>query len=154
MVENGYPRKFTQKAISRQLKRGAVNAKRADSKDKGTTFEEPEASVPKIQTVRIPFVDGLSQEVRRLARKADVRCAFYQPDTLRHLYQAKDRLPAETKTHAVYSVKCKTCDMEYVGETQRALKVRKKNTKTPFVLDKLKSQRWRNMYTVRNRRMI
>ena len=154
MVENGYPRKFTQKAISRQLKRGAVNAKRADSKDKGTTFEEPEASVPKIQTVRIPFVDGLSQEVRRLARKADVRCAFYQPDTLRHLYQAKDRLPTETKTHAVYSVKCKTCDMEYVGETQRALKVRKKNTKTPFVLDKLKSQRWRNMYTVRNRRMI
>ena len=49
MVENGYPRKFTQKAISRQLKRGAVNAKRADFKDKGTTFEEPEASVPKIQ---------------------------------------------------------------------------------------------------------
>ena len=90
MVENGYPRKFTQKAISRQLKRGAVNAKRADSKDKGTTFEEPEASVPKIQTIRIPFVDGLSQEVRRLARKADVRCVFYQPDTLRHLYQAKD----------------------------------------------------------------
>ena len=154
MVENGYPRKFTQKAISRQLKRGAVNAKRADSKDKGTTFEEPEASVQKIQTVRIPFVDGLSQEVRRLARKADVRCAFYQPDTLRHLYQAKDRLPAETKTHAVFSVKCKTCDMEYVGETQRALKVRKKEHENAIVLDKLKSQRWRNMYTVRKRRMI
>ena len=47
MVENGYSRKFTQKAISWQLKRDAVNAKRTDSKYKETTFEEPEAPVPK-----------------------------------------------------------------------------------------------------------
>ena len=27
-------------------------------------------------------------------------------------------------THAVYSVTCKTCNAEYIGETQRALRVR------------------------------
>ena len=35
-------------------------------------------------------------------------------------------LPKELSTHVVYSVKCKTCKDEYVGETKRALSVRKK----------------------------
>ena len=32
----------------------------------------------------------------------------------------------ESSTHVVYFVKCKTCKDEYVGETKRALSVRKK----------------------------
>ena len=43
------------------------------------------------------------------------------------LYCAKDPLPKEASTHVVYSVKCKTCKDEYVGETKRALSVRKKD---------------------------
>ena len=35
-------------------------------------------------------------------------------------------LPTDSITSAVYSVKCKTCSGEYVGETFRALRVRKK----------------------------
>ena len=54
-----------------------------------------------------------------------VRCAFYTPNTLSSLYNAKDPLPRGSVTHAVYSVKCKTCD-EYVGETRRAVDVRRK----------------------------
>ena len=46
------------------------------------------------------------------------------PITLRSLYQAKDALPSEAMTHTVYSVTCKTCNAEYIGETQRALRVR------------------------------
>ena len=67
------------------------------------------------QLMRIPFIDGLSQEVRRVARTAGVRCAFYTPITLGSLYNAKDPLPRGSVTHAVHSVKCKTCDDEYVG---------------------------------------
>ena len=43
--------------------------------------------------------------------------------TLRSLFQAKDALPSEATTHAVYLFTCKTCSAEYIGETQRALRV-------------------------------
>ena len=46
--------------------------------------------------------------------------------TLRGLYSAKDKLPKEKMRNVVYSVKCRTCGGEYIGETQRALEVRKK----------------------------
>ena len=111
MADNGYPKRFTERAINKQMKKGLV--RRVD-----------EADQPKWETARIPYIDGLSQEVRRIARTAGVRCAFYMPITLRSLYQAKDALPLEATTHAVYSVTCKTCNAEYIGETQRALRVR------------------------------
>ena len=79
-----------------------------------------------MKTVRIPFVEGLSQEVQRVAQSAGVRCVFYTPRTLQSLYCAKDSLPKESSTHVIYSVKCKICKDEYVGETKRALSVRKK----------------------------
>ena len=78
---------------------------------------------PRPITVSIPFVEGLSQEVRRTARTTGVRCAFFTPNTLCSLYTLKDRLPTDSITSAVYSVKCKTCSGEYVGETLRALRV-------------------------------
>ena len=43
------------------------------------------------------------------------------------LYTLKDRLPTDSITSAVYAVKCKTCSGEYVGETLRALRVRKEH---------------------------
>ena len=46
------------------------------------------------------------------------------PVTMRSLYQAKDALPPKAMTHAVYSVTCKTCSAEYIGETQCGLCVR------------------------------
>ena len=77
-----------------------------------------------MQTASIPFVDGLSQEVRRLARSADIRCTFFSPNSTQQLYAVKDRLPTDHSTHVVYSIKCNTCEEEYVGETMRALHVR------------------------------
>ena len=64
--------------------------------------------------------------MRRIARTTGVRCAFFTPNTLCSVYTSKDRLPADSISSAVYSVKCKTCSGEYIGETLRALRVRKK----------------------------
>ena len=77
-------------------------------------------------TVNMPFINGLSKEVRRIARVAGVRCAFHLPNTLKSLYTAKDPLPIGSTTCTVYSVKCKTCSEEYVGETLCAVSVRRK----------------------------
>ena len=110
MEGNGYPKQFTEKAISRQLKRPAAGKLER-------VINEPDQ--PKMEIARIPYVNGLSQEIRRIAHMVGVRYSFFMLNTLRSLYQAKDSLPQETMTNAVYSVTCKTCDAEYIGETKR-----------------------------------
>ena len=76
----------------------------------------------KMVNVSIPFIEGLSQEVGRIAQAAGV-CTFRTANTLRSVYSAKDRyrLPKDTQTHCIYSLKCGTCEYEYVGETLRAI---------------------------------
>ena len=77
-----------------------------------------------LETTVIPFINGLSQEIRRISRTVGVRCVFSTPNLTRRLYSTKDRLPVESATHAVYYLSCKTCKEEYIGETLRAVKVR------------------------------
>ena len=63
------------------------------------------------------FVSGLSQQIKRIARTAGIRCAFFVPSTTNPLHCVKDKLAQELATHSIYSVKCKTCGEEDVGET-------------------------------------
>ena len=95
LAANGYPRKLVNKEISRQLKRSETCAISDDERA--------------LVTVSIPFIDALSQEIRRIARTAVVGCAFTTPNTLKVLYAVKDKLPEECTTHAIYSIRCKTC---------------------------------------------
>ena len=85
-----FPRKLVNKEISRQLKRSETCAIHDDKRA--------------LVTVSIPFIDGLSQEIRRIARTAGVRCAFTALKTLKVLYAVKDKLPEECTTYAIYSV--------------------------------------------------
>ena len=114
MASNGYPKQFVDKAIRKQMRK-------KNNIDTGKNTDKERKSM---QTASIPFVDGLSQEVRRLARSADIRCTFFSPNSTQQLYAVKDRLPTDHSTHVVYSIKCNTCEEEYVGETMRALHVR------------------------------
>ena len=110
-------KKFIEKAVRDQLKKASVP--RQSSEDEQTNKEEWQAS-------RTPFIEGVSYEVRRIAREAGTRCLFYQPQTLNGLYNVEDRLPSGTQRDVVYSVKCETCQNEYVGWTMRAVEVRTK----------------------------
>ena len=64
---------------------------------------------------------------------AGVRGAFFAPNTLASLYNAKDVLlkesVKESTTHTVYSVRCMPCGEEDVGKTLRALSFRRKEHK-------------------------
>ena len=120
MQGNGYPKKSIQRAARDQLKEASVTPPSSkDSKDVDTNKEE-------WQKARIPFIEGVSYEVRRIARDAGINCLFYQPHTLGGLYNVKNRLQSGTQGDVVYSVKCETCQAKYVGETMRALEVRSK----------------------------
>ena len=52
-VNNGYPKKFVDKAVGKQAK--------------SRMQVKPKVDDGKVRTVRIPYVPGLSQEIRRLA---------------------------------------------------------------------------------------
>ena len=112
MQRNGYPRRFIKKWMAKYDKKKW----RKDQDTSNETFEH----------AKIPFIDGLSQEVRRIARSAGIRCSFYAPSTTRSLYNVKDKLTPGATTHAVYEVTCETCKERYIGETLRAVEVRAK----------------------------
>ena len=115
MESNGYPRGFVKRTIKRQIK-----------KKTGVKLPKEDEKAEKMVNASIPFIEGLSQEVRRIAQAAGVKCTFRTANTLRSVYSAKDRLPKDTQTHCIYSLKCGTCEDEYVGETLRAIGVRAK----------------------------
>ena len=113
MNQDNYPKHFVEKAIEKGMGQRRMPRLVEQELDQGET------------TAKIPFINGLSHEVRRIARTAGVKCAFFAPST-RPLYSVKDKLPHDQTTNAIYLIKCKTCDEEYVGETSRALQVRAK----------------------------
>ena len=82
-----------------------------------------------MEQANIPFAEGVSQEIKCIAKSAGIQCTFFTPSTTRPLYNVKDRLPAGSRTHAVYAVTCQTCGEQYVGETLRSVEVRCKEHK-------------------------
>ena len=57
-------------------------------------------------------------------REANIRCTFTAPNTLQKLHNEKVSLPPCSATHAIYSIKCKTFNDEYIGESMRSLNTR------------------------------
>ena len=112
MMHNRYPRKSIGKVVTSQIKR---HTSCAFKRQKQTTNEARPI------TVRILFVEGLSQEVCRIARTAGVRCAFFTPNTLCSLFTSKDQLPADSITGAVYgemqNVLCRICRPNFACRT-------------------------------------
>ena len=85
----------------------------------GLTAREPaEEHRP---TAFIPYVAGLSEDVRRVCRRYNIRTVFQSASTLRgQLTKVKDQDPLEKKSRVVYQIPC-SCGNVYIGETKRAL---------------------------------
>ena len=80
--------------------------------------------------VAIPYVSGLSEDIRRVCRRFGIRVVFRSGMNLRsQLSQLKDVLPMEQRSGVVYEIPCSTCDKSYIGETIRRLGSRLKEHK-------------------------
>ena len=76
--------------------------------------------------VVIPYVRGLSEELRRICGDYSIRVVFRSGPTLRsELMRVKDRIPVGKKSSVVYQIPC-SCGMVYIGETVRRLESRVK----------------------------
>lgn len=84
----------------------------------------------RIQTrVIIPYVRGLSEDIRRICRRYNVTTVFKSGPTLRNqLTRLKGRLPVNKQSGVVYKIPC-SCGKYYIGETKRRLETRLKEHK-------------------------
>ena len=81
-------------------------------------------------TVVLPYVKGVSEAMRRILARANIRTTFGQCSTLKQqLVKPKDGVSPEKKSNVVYSVPCKSCSAVYVGQTSRQLSTRLKEHK-------------------------
>ena len=106
---NGYPGKF--------ISNSTTYTPRRTEQDQG---QPPRA------TVTIPYVAGVSEEIRRVCKDYDVRVAFTSRKTLHSLLtRVKDPLPADKQSMVVYWIPC-SCGKVYIGRTILRLETRLK----------------------------
>ncbi|KAI8519204.1 Carbohydrate sulfotransferase 15 [Branchiostoma belcheri] len=79
--------------------------------------------------ITIPYVQGVSEKLRRIFQNFNIATNFKPHSTLRQrLVHPKDRPRKGTKANVIYRLKCEepNCNNTYIGETSRPLKVRYK----------------------------
>ena len=71
----------------------------------------------------IPLVAGMSEDIRRVCRKYNIREVFKSVQTLRSmLTKVKDTLPLGKQSNLVYRIPC-SCSQVYFRETKRRLEM-------------------------------
>ena len=115
LASNGYPLRFIRSTLQQASRKKAQQTK-SNAKD-----------VEKKPVVVIPYVQGVSDGIKRVLGGAGVRAVTKaQPWKWGVCSGIKDRIPMDDMKGVVYSVKCKDCEDEYIGETLRSMKVRMK----------------------------
>ena len=104
--DNGYDRHF--------VKQSQSHSRRPED----TSQEQPK------DTIVLPYVRGLSEDIRRICKRYNIRVALRPNTTIRQsLVRVKDPIPKEQKTSVVYEVPC-ICGRSYIGEIIQTLKQR------------------------------
>lgn len=110
---NGYPKRFV-KCVSQ----------RSRVKDKGGVEEKT------VATVSLPYVGGVSENIKRLLEQVGIRVRMKPQKTLRQmLVKPKDQIPNHQQTGVIYRVPCRDCQQAYVGQSGRTLDCRIKEHK-------------------------
>ena len=56
--------------------------------------------------------------------QCNIKVIFQSKNSLCNLFQFKDSIPKELRSHIVYKFFCSNCNITYCGETERHLDVR------------------------------
>ena len=84
----------------------------------------------------IPYSQGLSEQIRRVLRKFNIRTAFRSGLSLgKLLTKVKDPVPPEDRSGVIYKISC-LCGDTYIGETERNANIRIKEHKAACRLAK------------------
>ena len=71
----------------------------------------------------LPYVRGISEQLRRVVRSFDILAYFKPTNTLwQLLIQPEDKVEMGKAVGPVYYITCDDCDATHVGMTERSLK--------------------------------
>lgn len=89
---------------------------------------QPEQPQPKpVATITVPYIQGLSEAIKRVLSNLNIRVCFRPHQTLRQLLaRPKDPVPQDARKGVIYKIPCRDCDSSYVGQSKRSLAVRLK----------------------------
>ena len=105
LKENNYPKSFLYDC-SRRPTLTDRNSPEGDSAVKGFAIA--------------PYIQGIAKSVRRVLNNCGIKVALKPFRTWGHIFAIpKDRVPTDSKTHAVYSISCSACEEVYLGQTKR-----------------------------------
>ena len=119
LKENGYQ----ESTISKIFKRITNNHNLPQSNQlrQATDVQKEEIRM----SINLPYVEGTSENLRRILRSHKIRSTFYTENTLRKLLcKPKDRVATEDKNNIVYEIDCSNCEAVYFGESKQSLKSR------------------------------
>ena len=75
----------------------------------------------------IPYVQGVCEPISRILTQVGIGVALKPHHTLSSLFRKpKDAINFEQKRGLVYQISCRDCNAEYVGETERSARTRKR----------------------------
>ena len=87
--------------------------------------ERPEEEPNQTKSINLPYIQELSEQLKRALNKHNIKATFYTQTTLRSLLsKLKDPIPKEDRNNGAYQLNCKDCEAVYVGETKRTLNIR------------------------------
>ena len=95
--------------------------------EKGNREVPSERMTPSNRTtpVALPYIQGLSENLRRIFKTYNIT-SYHKPiNTLRsQLVRPKDTTPIQNQCGVVYRIQCPECQQDYVGETGRNMGTR------------------------------
>ena len=101
----------------------------------------------------IPYIAGMSDKIKRIGNKFNVRTVFKTKDTLRSILTRTKPLNEEQNSkNCIYSIPCE-CGKYYIGETSRPLNVRIKEhqnliKKYQIEKSKIAEHAWNNNHKI------
>ena len=73
----------------------------------------------------LPYIPKLSQKLSNILKYENIIISFKNVKTVGNLYtKLKDKVDKFSKFNVVYSIKCKSCHKQYIGQTSQNLKCR------------------------------
>ncbi len=118
----GYPYHLVHRTIRRAC--AHYEATRADGDVTAALVPIPRAQRQPQPFIVIPYFGGVSEKIRRAARRFGLRTFFSSGANIQQfLGSAKDPLNLTKCRSVVYAIPCE-CHQMYIGETERAMKTR------------------------------
>ena len=103
-----------------------------------TTSSSPNEREPATGFAVIPYIQGVTEPIKRILNSHNVKVAQKSFQTLGHISaKPKDPVSKEQRTDAIYSIPCNDCGNECIGQTKHQFGTRlKEHQKVVFFCKK------------------